>query len=111
MDAEQGQRGRIDRIIVGDPIEASGQTLEPVARVGGWYGGGDGEQGRGFGALLRIQPLEIRVSDPEGVERTVSITDPTAGAVRRIALSGLFVAAVSILLLLIGLMRHRNARA
>ena len=110
MDEEKEQKGRIDRILVGDPIEAGGHTLEPVARAGGWYGGGDGEQGRGFGAWLRIRPLEVRVSDPGGAQQTIAITDPTGQAIRQFALVGLLVAAVSMVLLLVGLMRSVNAR-
>jgi uncharacterized spore protein YtfJ len=110
MDAGQGQRGRIDRIMVGDPIEAGGHTLEPVALAGGWYGGGDGEQGRGFGALVRIQPVEVRVRDPNGVEHTVSITDPSREATRQLVLSALFVAAVSMLVILVGRVLARRTR-
>ena len=106
MDETKG-RGRIDRTLVGDPIAAGGHMLRPVARAGGWAGGRDGEQGRGFGGWLRIQPLEVRVSDPGGDEYTVSISDPTGDAVRRIVLIGLLVAAVSTLLLLVGLLRPK----
>jgi hypothetical protein len=111
MDKDKGQQGRIDRILVGDPIAAGGRTLEPVARAGGWYGGGDGEQGRGFAAWLRVQPLEVRVCDPDGAEHTVYISDPTGQAIRQIALFGLLVSAVSMaLLLLAGLVRFGKAR-
>jgi hypothetical protein len=109
MNEEEGQRGKIDRILLGDPIAAGGYTVEPVARAGGWYGGGDGEQGRGFGAVLKIRPLEVRVSDSTGVEHTVPITDPTGDAVRQIALVGMLVAAVSTMLLLVaGLIRLKR---
>jgi hypothetical protein len=108
MDREKGPGVRIDRILVGDPIAAGGYTIRPVARAGGRYGGGHGEEGRGFGAWLRVRPLEVRVSDPGGAEHTVSITDPTGDAVRRIAVMALVVAAVSALLLLVGLLRPRR---
>jgi hypothetical protein len=108
MDKDKGQPGKIDRILVGDPMGEGGYTLRPVARLGGWAGKGEGEQGRGFGGLLRIQPLEVRVSGPDGDDYTVSVTDPTQEAVRRIALIGLLVAAVSALLILVGLLRPRN---
>jgi hypothetical protein len=104
-----GQRNQIDRIMVGEPISAGGYTLEPVARARGWYGGGDGEQGRGFGAMLRVRPVEVRVSDSAGVEQTVQIVDPSADAVRQIAMSALFVAAVSLVLMLVaGIIRLRR---
>jgi hypothetical protein len=105
MNEKAGPGSRIDRILAGDPIAAGGHTLQPVARAGGWAGGGEGEQGRGFGGWLRIQPLEVRVSGPGGEDYTVSVTDPTRDAVRRIALMGLLVAAVSTLLLLVGRLR------
>jgi hypothetical protein len=108
MDKDKGQQGRIDRLLVGDPIEASGYRLEPVARAGGWYGGGDGEQGRGFGAVLRVRPVEVRVSDPDGAEHTVAITDPTGQAIRQMALIGLLVAVVSALLVLVAHLRPRT---
>jgi len=110
MDEDKGRSDRIDLILVGEPIAAGGHTLRPVARAGGRYGGGGDEQGKGFGGLLRVQPLEVRVSDPNGDEYTVSITDATGDAVRRIALMGLLVAGVSTLLLLLGLLRPRRAR-
>jgi len=110
MDEEKGRRDRIDRVLVGEPIAAGGRMVQPVARAGGWYGQGGDEQGRGFGAWLRVQPLEVRVSDPNGDEYTVSITDATGDAVRRIAMMGMLVAAVSALLLLLGLLRPRRAR-
>jgi hypothetical protein len=106
MNREEGGQNRIDWILTGDPIEAGRYTLEPVARVSGWRGGGDGEQGRGYGSLLRIRPVEVRVSDRDGVERTLPITDPTAEAVRQIALSALFVAAVSLVLMLVAALRR-----
>jgi len=108
MDEDKGRSGRIDRVLVGEPITAGGRMIQPVARAGGWYGGGGDERGRGFGAWLRVVPLEVRVSDPNGDEYTVSITDATGDAVRRIAVMGLLVAAVSALLLLVGLLRPRT---
>ena len=108
MDDEKGRKGRIDRILVGDPIAAGERTLRPIARVGGWGGHGEGERGRGFGALFRVQPLEVRVSELGRAEYTVSISDPTRDAMRRMALAALFVAAVSALLLLVGLFRPRT---
>jgi hypothetical protein len=107
MDNEKGRKGRIDRILVGDPIAVGDRTLRPIARAGGWGGHGEGEQGRGFGALFRVQPLEVRVSEPGRAEYTVSISDPTRDAMRRMALAALFVAAVSALLLLVGLLRPK----
>jgi hypothetical protein len=107
MNKEEGPGSKIDRILVGDPVVAGGRTFRPVARVGGWLGGGHGEQGWGLGGWLRVRPLEVRVSDPGGEEYTVSISDPTGDAVRRIALAGLFVAAVSVLVLVVGLLRPR----
>jgi uncharacterized spore protein YtfJ len=108
MNEDQRQRSRIDRILVGDPISAGERTLRPVARASGWAGAGGDEQGRGAGALLRVRPLEVRVIDPGGEEYIVSVTDPTGDAVRRIAVMALVVAAVSALLLLVGLLRPRR---
>jgi hypothetical protein len=108
MDEEKGRSSRIDRVFVGEPIAAGGYTLQPVARAGGWYGQGGDEQGRGFGVLLRVQPLEVRVSDPNGDEYTVSITDATGDTIRRIAMLGMLVMAVSALLVLLGLLRPRR---
>ncbi len=107
MDETKRRRNRIDRILVADPVTIGGRTLQPVARAGGWAGGGEGQQGRGFGGWLRIQPLEVRVSEPGRDDYTVSVLDPTRDAIRRMALAALFVAAVSALLLLVGLLRSR----
>ena len=108
MNETKGRRNRIDRMLMASPVTIGGHTLQPVARVGGWAGRGEGEQGRGFGALLRIQPLEVRVSEPGRDDYIVSISDPTRDAMRRMALAALFVAAVSALLLLVGLLRPRT---
>jgi hypothetical protein len=108
MDEDKGRSDRIDRVLVGEPIAAGGHTVQPVARAGGWYGQGGDEQGKGFGGLLRVQPLEVRVSDPNGDEYTVFVTDATSDAIRRIALMGLLVAAVSALIMLLGLLRPRR---
>ncbi len=108
MNGEQKQPEKIDLILVGDRIAAGGYTVEPVARAQGFYGGGDSEQGRGFGSVLKIRPLEVRVSGPGGVEQTVPITDPTGEAVRGIAKAGLVVAAISALLLLLNFLRRRR---
>jgi hypothetical protein len=108
MDQDKGRRDRIDRVLVGEPIAAGGHTLQPVARAGGWFGGDQGAQGGGFGGWLRIKPLEVRVSGPGGEETTVTVTDPTRDAVRRMALVAVVVAAVSGLFLLVGLLRHRS---
>lgn len=108
MDEAKEPAGRIDRVVVGDPIAAGGRTLLPVARAGGWHGGGGNEQGKGAGALLRVQPVEVRVTEPGGEEYVIPITDPTADAMRQMAAIGLVVAAVSILLMLVGLLRPRT---
>jgi hypothetical protein len=108
MNDEATPGSKIDRILVGDPIAAGGQTLHPVARVGGWLGAQKGEQGKGLGGLLWIQPLEVRVSGPGGEKTTVFVTDPTGEAARRMALLGLVVAVVSGLLLLASLLRPRS---
>jgi hypothetical protein len=107
MDETKGRRNRVDRILVANPVTIGGRTLQPVARAGGWAGSGEGEQGRGFGGLLQIQPLEVRVSEPGRDDYTVSISDPTRDAIRRMALAALLVAVVSALLLLVGLLRSR----
>jgi hypothetical protein len=104
MDAEKGTKGRIDRILVGAPIAVGERVLRPVTRAGGWARGGDGEQGRGFGGWLRLQPLEVRVSEPGRDDYTVAVADPTGDAVRRMALLGFVVAAASTLLLLVGIL-------
>ena len=107
MNGEEKPGNKIDRIIVGEPIAAGDRLLSPVARVAGWLGAQKGERGNGFGGLLRIQPLEARVSGPGGDESSVYVTDPVGDAERQMVLSALFVAAVSVLLLLIALLRPR----
>jgi hypothetical protein len=102
MTGEKEPKGRIDRILAGDSFEVSGHLLEPVAKVGGWYGGTGDERSGGRGAWVRVQPLEMRVKDPDGSEYGVPIADPTDDAVRNMVRMGLIVAAISVVLMLIG---------
>ncbi|MCX6028566.1 MAG: hypothetical protein NT169_04585 [Chloroflexi bacterium] len=92
--------GRIDRLLTGQQITIGGRTIQPVARAGGWYGGSQTEGGGGFGALVRVTPVEVVVREPDGAERHVVTFDATRQAIRGIVVAGLTVAGVCMAIML-----------
>jgi hypothetical protein len=74
-----------------------GRTIQPVARVAGWYG----QTGGGAGAWLRIIPVEVIVRESDGTEYRVPVTDPMREAMRGIIFSALLVAGVCLLFMFI----------
>jgi len=94
-------RAKFERRLIGEPITVGERTIQPIARVAGWYGLGGSETSGGAGAWLRVTPVEVIVRESDGAEYRVSATDPTREAMRRIAFSALLVTAVYWLLTLI----------
>jgi len=104
------KRQRIDRQLLGEPISVGDRTIQPVARMGGWYGSQYGPTGGGAGAWLRLSPVEVIVQESDGSERRVPVTDPTREAMRAIAQSGLIVAGLCWLIMLALWLRRRKKR-
>jgi uncharacterized spore protein YtfJ len=112
MDFEQTIAGARDAITVqrvyGNPFERNGVTVIPAAAVGGGAGGGGGEdperkqQGGGSGFGLGARPVGAYVIDDRGA-RWEPATDLT-----RLLLRAQFIAAVMLLVWLLGARRERG---
>ena len=102
---------KIDRRLVGDPIEIDGRSIQPVARVRGRFGAGDSEQVDGAGGRYSLEPVEVIVREADGAESVLALADPTAQALRAMAAVAVVVAVLSIkLAVLARLWRHRRLR-
>ena len=86
---------KIDKHLHGEPIQAGGRTVEPVARLSGFIGRGGGENGSGGGGWLKLKPQEVIVRDGKSAEQRLDLNDPTAIALRGVAMAGMAVAVVS----------------
>ncbi len=89
---------RIDRRLVGEPIQIDGRSVQPVAHLHGRLGSGGGPAGGGAGGMLRLEPVEVIVRQADGVESTVALPDPTAIALRSMARAAAAVALLSVVL-------------
>ena len=94
MTDQQPEFKEIDKQLVGEPIAVAKYTLQPVAQVTGQRMSIEGETGGGAGALLRVTPVKVIVSESDGKEYEVPITDDSREVVHQIAQAGLLVAAV-----------------
>jgi hypothetical protein len=92
---------KIDRRLIGESMMVGERTLQPVARVVGWYGVGADKTRVGAGAWLRVIPIEVIVRERDGHEYRVPLGNPMRRARRGIVLSALLVAVVCWLLILV----------
>ena len=69
---------KIDQQLAGPQITVGGRTVEPLARLTGQHSENNGPSGGGAGAWVRLTPLEVIVSDPDGAERRIAVVNPTA---------------------------------
>ncbi len=81
--------GRVQRRLTGEPMTIGGRTLQPIASVSGWIGGGGNEEGSGGGALLSVTPLEVIVHEADDREQRVPTPDAAGAALKGILLAGL----------------------
>ena len=100
QEAKPGARNRLVRVqtVRGEPYEVRGRRLAPLARMVSLGGaratvGTHRLEGRGWGVVY-VKPLAI-IEETPGGERRMAIRDGTARA-----LMGMYLAAVSITLLL-----------
>lgn len=99
---------RIDRRLLGDPIQIDSRSVRPVARLHGRLGSGGGQTGGGAGGVLRLEPVEVIVRAADGAESSVALPDPTAQALRGMAGAAVAVAALSLALnVLLRIVRSR----
>jgi hypothetical protein len=99
---------KIDRRLIGDPIQIDGYSIQPVARVRGRIGAGGSEQGGGAGGQFSVEPVEVIVRAASGAESTLVLADPSAQALRSMAGVAVAVAMLAVALnVLVQLMRRR----
>ncbi|HNS03916.1 MAG TPA: hypothetical protein PKM78_16230 [Anaerolineae bacterium] len=89
---------RIDRRLVGAPIQIDGRIVQPVARLRGRLGSGGDRKGGGAAGQFCLEPVEVIVRQADGGEATVALRDPTAEA-----LQGIMRAAAAVTLLSVAL--------
>jgi hypothetical protein len=92
---------KIDRTLVGAEVTVGGHTVQPMARLKGWYAGGSTPTSSGGGAWVRLAPVEVTVREGNGPERHVAVTDPTGMALRGLGVAAVLVATACALLILI----------
>ena len=98
---------KLERQLAGETMAVGERTLEPKARMAGWYGGDANERAGGAWGLLRVTPVEVIVHEPDGREQRVEIVDATAAALRGLTALSLLVMLVSWLVILFA---RRNRR-
>ncbi|MFZ2360637.1 MAG: hypothetical protein WA040_14960 [Anaerolineae bacterium] len=102
---------KIDRRLVGDPIEIDRRRIQPVARVRGRFGAGGSQEAGGAGGRFSLKPVEVIVREADGSERTLALADPTAQALRAMAAVALAVAVLSIKLAVLARLWRRRQRS
>ena len=99
---------KLEREVLGDPIAVGQRTVQPVARLAGWYDGDSNAQGGVAWAWIRLTPTVAVVREADGAERRVLIFDATAAALRGMGITALVILVVS---WLIGSIARRASRA
>jgi hypothetical protein len=88
--------GRIERENVGGERNVRDYTIRPVARIVGLKGTAakpsETGQGTGAGAALLVKPVAALVSDEDGNEVRLRVTDPSAQAIRGMLMAGALIA-------------------
>ena len=110
MKIETPKPQKVDKWLEGEPILVGKHSLQPKARLSGFIGWGDGENGGGGGGWLKLKPLEVIARDAEGTEQRLDLNDPTAIALRGVAIAGMAVAVVSwLVMILVWVFRSRRS--
>ena len=102
---------KIDRRLVGEPIQIDSRSVQPVARLRGRLGVGGNPQGGGAGGQFSLEPVEVIVHEADGAESTLALADPTAQALRAMAGVAIAVATVSITLAVLAPLWRRSQRS
>ena len=108
MTEHSAQPTKIDQQLTGPQITVGGRTVQPLARLTGQHSENNGPSGAGAGAWVRLTPLEVIVSDPDGAERRIAVINPTARILGGMAALAAFVAAGSVVLILIARLRDQR---
>ena len=102
------QPTKIDQQLAGPQITVGGHTVQPLARLTGQRSEDGGPSGGGAGAWVRLTPLEVIMSSPDGAERRIAVTDPTARVLQGMAALAAFIAIGSAVLILIARLLGRR---
>ncbi len=82
MTTAQEHSGQINTELSGQPIAVGARTLQPVAHIRGWRGGGGEGTNSGGGAFVRLRPIAVHVTEAGQPDYTVEIADPTQQPLR-----------------------------
>lgn len=99
---------KIDRRLVGEPVQIDGYRLQPVARLRGGFAAGGNAQGGGAGGQFSLEPAEVIVRAADGVESTLSLVDPMAQAMRSMAGAAKALAALAVIITLVVRLARRR---
>ena len=94
MTGQNPEIKKLEKRLEGGAMVVGEYTLQPVAQVTGRYLTAKGETGKGAGAWLRINPLEVIVGKGEDEPYPISLTNETETALKGIAAAGFFIAAL-----------------
>ena len=109
MTGRATQPTKIDQELAGPQVTVGGHTVQTLARLTGQRSENNGPSSGGAGAWVRLTPLEVIVSDPDGAKRRIAVINPTARILGGMAALAAFVAAGSaVLILLARLLGRRN---
>jgi hypothetical protein len=97
----------VDQKVTGEPIEAYGYIVTPVARVRGRLGSSSDERSSGRYGWLAIRPLNVIVQDRDGNTREVLIVNMQTQLMLRLVAVGIFVALASVLVPMLSRSRRR----
>ncbi len=101
--ANNGKSGfplrRTKRLVMGEPWELSGYTVQPVAQARAWHW--TKEDGQAGGGVVRLKPVEVIVRDANGGERRVSLPPPNRAPLLGMWAGAAAVAAVCSLAMLV----------
>lgn len=106
MNDSMGSAQPFDQEVTGEPVEAHGYVVAPVARMRGRLGSSDNEQGRGRYGWAAIRPVKASVLDRSGNVQEVRITNIEQQAIAAMAGVGLVVAVLSVLISLLARARR-----
>lgn len=101
MNERMGSGSPIDQEITGEPVEAHGYVVTPVAQVRGKAGSMDNEEGRGSWGWVAIRPVKASVVDRAGNTQELPIVNMQQRALVGMLAAGVVVAVVSLLVSLL----------
>jgi hypothetical protein len=100
---------RIDKEVAGQPVEAHGFIVTPVARVRGMAGATDDENGSGRYGWAAIRPVRMIVQNPQGGSEELALPNMEARLFALLAGIGLVVIVATTLIPALGRRKNRFA--